>query len=186
MAQRVADLVPAGFNVDRTAAEADRVVIWVRAKAHDCACPDCGERSRRVRSRYWRRPTDLPLGGRRVELRVMVSALSVRRCPLSAPDLRRAVCGRRPGAARPANRTAGPHRASSRPCLGRTPRRRLRCTADDPREQRHVVARRSTTSPAAGRSASRDRHRRLRVAAESSLRHDRLRPRAPPDGRASG
>ena len=72
MAQRVADLVPAGFNVDRTAAEADRVVIWVRAKAHDCACPDCGERSRRVRSRYWRRPTGLPLGGRRVELRVMV------------------------------------------------------------------------------------------------------------------
>jgi transposase len=72
MAQRVADLVPAGFNVDRTAAAADRVVIWVRAKAHDCACPDCGERSRRVRSRYWRRPTDLPLGGRRVELRVMV------------------------------------------------------------------------------------------------------------------
>jgi len=72
MAQRVADLVPAGFNVDRTAAEADRVVIWVRAKADDCACPDCGKRSRRVRSRYWRRPTDLPLGGRRVELRVMV------------------------------------------------------------------------------------------------------------------
>jgi transposase len=72
MAQRVVDLVPAGFNVDRTAAEADRIVIWVRAKADDCACPDCGKRSRRVRSRYWRRPTDLPLGGRRVELRVMV------------------------------------------------------------------------------------------------------------------
>ena len=72
MAQRVADLVPAGFVVERTAVEADRVVISVRAKANDCACPDCGKRSRRVRSRYWRRPADLPLGGRRVELRVMV------------------------------------------------------------------------------------------------------------------
>ncbi len=72
MAQRVTDLVPAGFNVERTAVEPDRVVIWVRAKADDCACPDCGTRSIRVRSRYWRRPADLPLGGRRVELRVMV------------------------------------------------------------------------------------------------------------------
>ncbi len=72
MAQRVTDVVPAGFHVERTALEADRVVIWVRAKSNDCACPDCGQRSVRVRSRYWRRPADLPLGGRRVELRVMV------------------------------------------------------------------------------------------------------------------
>ena len=72
MAQRVADLVPAGFVVERTTVEADGVVISVRAKANDCACPDCGKLSRRVRSRCWRRPADLPLGGRRVELRVMV------------------------------------------------------------------------------------------------------------------
>ena len=72
MAQRVADLVPAGFIVERSSVEADGVVISVRAKANDCACPNCGKRSSRVRSRYWRRPADLPLGGRRVELRVMV------------------------------------------------------------------------------------------------------------------
>lgn len=72
MAQRLAGLVPAGLVVERTAVETDRIVIFARAKSDDGACPDCGRRSRRVRSRYWRSPTDLPLGGRRVELRVMV------------------------------------------------------------------------------------------------------------------
>jgi transposase len=72
MAQRVVGLVPVGFIVEHTAIETDRIVICARAKADDGACPDCGRRSRRVRSRYWRRPTDLPLSGRRVELRVMV------------------------------------------------------------------------------------------------------------------
>ncbi len=42
MAQRVAELVPVAFNVERTAVEPDRVVSWVRAKVDDCACPDCG------------------------------------------------------------------------------------------------------------------------------------------------
>lgn len=72
MIRRVVGLVPEGFIVEGTAFETDRIVICVRAKADDCACPDCGRQSSRVRSRYWRRPTDLPLGGRRVELRVMV------------------------------------------------------------------------------------------------------------------
>ena len=35
-------------------------------------CPACGAVSRRVQSRYRRRVVDLPLGGRRVELLIMV------------------------------------------------------------------------------------------------------------------
>lgn len=122
MAQRVADLVPVAFNVDRTAAEADRVVIWVRAKTDDCACSDCGKRSRRVRSRYGaahRPAARRPRTARRVA--GDGSALSVRRCPLSSPDLRRAVCGWHPGPARPANRTAGPHRSHLGLALGGRP-----------------------------------------------------------------
>ena len=60
MAQLVADLVSAGFIVERSSVEADGVVISVRAKANDCACPNCCKRSSRVRSRYWRRPADMP------------------------------------------------------------------------------------------------------------------------------
>jgi hypothetical protein len=36
MAQQIAAFVPAGFIVERTAVEADRVVLSVRAKAIDC------------------------------------------------------------------------------------------------------------------------------------------------------
>jgi transposase len=36
------------------------------------SCPDCRVPSRRIQSRYQRRAADLPLGGRRVELQVLV------------------------------------------------------------------------------------------------------------------
>ena len=69
---RPSSLVPEGFLVERTTFEPDRVVVWVRSRQLDCACPACGVLSRRVHSRYLRRAADLPLSGRRVGLRVMV------------------------------------------------------------------------------------------------------------------
>ena len=63
---------PRRHIVERTEIEDDRLVIRVRGRAEHDVCPDCGAVSRRGRNRYWRRAEDLPLGGRRVELQVMV------------------------------------------------------------------------------------------------------------------
>lgn len=69
---RPASLVPAGLIVDDVAIESDLVVVRVRIPVAACRCPDCGAISQRRLSRYRRRAKDLPLGGRRVELRVLV------------------------------------------------------------------------------------------------------------------
>ena len=61
-----------GFVVEQTVVGDDRVTVSVRSVGADCACPACGVRSKRVQSRYWRCAADLPLGGRRVDLRVLV------------------------------------------------------------------------------------------------------------------
>ena len=78
-------LVPAGMIVERTDVDGERIVIWVRSRAERGVCPTCGALSRRVHSRYWRRPADLPLSGHRVELRVAVRRF---RCDTD-------LCGRR-------------------------------------------------------------------------------------------
>lgn len=69
---RPSNLVPSGFIVEHTAVGVDRVTVSVRSVATDCACPACGSHSKRVQSRYWRCAADLPFGGRRVDLRVLV------------------------------------------------------------------------------------------------------------------
>lgn len=62
---------PSGFAVDAVQVVADRVQILLRSRRPWGICPSCGSRSRRVQSRYRRRPADLPLGGRRVELSIL-------------------------------------------------------------------------------------------------------------------
>ena len=66
-----ASLAPSGFAVDAVQMVADRVQILLRSRRPWGICPSCGSRSRRVQSRYRRRPADLPLGGRRVELSIL-------------------------------------------------------------------------------------------------------------------
>jgi len=66
-----ASLAPSGFAVDAVQVLADRVQILLRSRRPWGICPGCGGRSRRVQSRYRRRPADLPLGGRRVELSIL-------------------------------------------------------------------------------------------------------------------
>jgi transposase len=64
-------LVPSGFVVESTSFEGDKIVIAVRALGSVGRCPCCATISRRVRSRYRRRVTDLPLSGRIVQLEVI-------------------------------------------------------------------------------------------------------------------
>lgn len=66
-----ASLAPSGFAVDAVRVVADRVQILLRSRRPWGTCPSCGGLSRRVQSRYRRRPADLPLGGRRVELSIL-------------------------------------------------------------------------------------------------------------------
>ena len=66
-----ASLAPDGFAVDAVQVVADRVQILLRSRRQWGTCPSCGGRNRRVQSRYRRRPADLPLGGRRVELSIL-------------------------------------------------------------------------------------------------------------------
>lgn len=66
-----ATLAPDGFAVDAVKVIAERVQILLRSRRPSATCPGCGRQSRRVQSRYVRRPADLPLGGRRVELTVV-------------------------------------------------------------------------------------------------------------------
>lgn len=66
-----ASLAPSGFAVDDVTIIAERVQVRLRSRALSGTCPACGRQSRRVQSRYLRRPADLPFGGRRVELAIV-------------------------------------------------------------------------------------------------------------------
>lgn len=67
-----ASLVPSGLNVDSVDDGEDTLVVTTRSSSASASCPLCGAASRRVQSRYVRRPSDLPCAGRRVRLRLLV------------------------------------------------------------------------------------------------------------------
>lgn len=64
-------LAPPGFAVDEVMVVGECVQVRLRSRYPSGSCPDCGRPSRRVQSRYLRRPADLPLCGRRVELTIV-------------------------------------------------------------------------------------------------------------------
>ena len=70
----VPDLLPGllGFDVARVEILADRITVHNASTAPAAACPRCGTRSHRVRSRYARTLADKPLGGRPLYLHVTV------------------------------------------------------------------------------------------------------------------
>ena len=72
---KTSSLVPAGFVVEHLDIGTDRIGLVVRSGSATATCPDCRTSSRRIQSRYQRRAADLPLGGRRVELQVVVRRL---------------------------------------------------------------------------------------------------------------
>lgn len=47
----------------------DRITIEVHSRSEGGCCPQCGQASERVHSRYWRTLADLPWQGRQVEIR---------------------------------------------------------------------------------------------------------------------
>ncbi len=67
-----ASLIPPGLAVDSVDGSGDAVVVIARRNAVTAACPLCGTISRHVQSRYFRQPSDLPCGGRRVRLQLLV------------------------------------------------------------------------------------------------------------------
>jgi len=66
-----ASLAPFGFAVEAVEIVGECVQIRLRSRNPSAVCPACGRASRRIQSRYERRPADLPLSGRRVELTVV-------------------------------------------------------------------------------------------------------------------
>jgi transposase len=61
-----------GLRLVQVALVSDRIVLEVAASRSGARCPSCGQRSRRVHSRYVRRLADEPIGGRRVAIRFSV------------------------------------------------------------------------------------------------------------------
>ncbi|HEY5410597.1 MAG TPA: ISL3 family transposase [Caulobacteraceae bacterium] len=82
---RPSALVPSGLVLEDVRFDGAVAEITVRSGANEATCPDCGVLTARVHSRYVRKPSDLPLSGRAVHLR-----LAVRRFRCDA-----AGCGRR-------------------------------------------------------------------------------------------
>ncbi|MEV0185786.1 transposase family protein [Streptomyces sp. NPDC050625] len=74
-----------GMVLDRLTEMGGVVVAEAHSAVPELTCPDCATVSRRVHSRYGRRLTEYPVGGRRV-----VVKLEVRRFFCDAAD-----CGRR-------------------------------------------------------------------------------------------
>ncbi len=69
------DVVPEGLSLVSAEVGPEEVSIAARAVTTAVVCPQCGEGSRSIHSRYQRSFADLPAHGRRVRLR-----LEVRRC----------------------------------------------------------------------------------------------------------
>ena len=65
-----ANLAPEGFVVVSVHSVREHFHIVLRSRCPAGTCPDCDRPSRRVQSRYLRRPSDLPVGGRRVVLMI--------------------------------------------------------------------------------------------------------------------
>ena len=70
--------------IDRVRGVGDVVVLFVRARLGCGTCPGCGASSSRVHARYERRLVDVPIGGRRVEVRATVRRFrcDVSTCPV--------------------------------------------------------------------------------------------------------
>ena len=173
---RSSAVVPAGVCVQDVRTEGLGTVITARSSSVEAACPDCKAPARWVHSRYVRTLADLPLGGRPVQLRLVVRRL---RCE-SAACARRIFTERLkpavPWARRTAHLDAVAHQLGL--ALGGRPGGRVRSTADDVGQQRHPLAPGPAARLAGLRAATGDGDRRLGLEAQPSLSHVDLRPGA--------
>jgi transposase len=96
-------LSPTGLLINDVEIGADCIFITAQCRAAAGACPDCGQQSKQVHSRYERRLLDLPSHGRAVQVRV-----AVRRFRCAEPSCRRQIFAEQLGdavAGRSARRT---------------------------------------------------------------------------------
>ena len=63
---RLSSLIPDGLIIDGSAEHEGGIIVSVRAKTDEQACPQCGKLSSRIHSRYVRMAADLPLPARRL------------------------------------------------------------------------------------------------------------------------
>lgn len=66
-----ASLAPLGFVLEAVKIVGECVQVRLRSRNLSAACPACGRASRRIQTRYERRPADFSLSDRRVELTVV-------------------------------------------------------------------------------------------------------------------
>lgn len=175
-----AALLPPGLIVEHVHIDDIGVAATARSRERGAICPDCGEPSKRVHSRYARSLSDLPAHGRPVRV-----SLTVRRFRCGNDRCPGRIFAERFGDDIVAPCT--PHGAAadgsppSRPRAWRPPRPGPRPAPADAGEQGHPAA----DGPGAGAGGeaglARDRHRRPGVEARAPLRHHRLRPGAARD-----
>lgn len=65
------NLVPPGFVVEYANQDGNQMAIVISRAKNTATCPACGTVSRRIRSRYQRQVSDLPLAGQSVRLLVV-------------------------------------------------------------------------------------------------------------------
>ena len=99
-----------GLDVTDLSIDPDTITIEAQPSAATAICPNCGQDSDRVHSRYTRRITDLPIQGKPFVIR-----LTARRFYCARRHCRRRVfCERLSGLAEPHARTSGPLTESHR------------------------------------------------------------------------
>jgi hypothetical protein len=172
---RTSRLVSAGFTVEWSEINGDSAVVSVRAVAVSGLCRSYGASLLRVQSRYWRQAAGLPMAGRRVVPRVMA-----RRFWCDAVLSGRCIFAERSGddVLAPMSRRTGRLKMTVHHlgvALGGRPAARFadRLMVSASNDTLLRVVRRRARLPA---ETLRDRHRRLRLAAQSSLWHNCLRP----------
>lgn len=65
-------LAPAGLAVERLETTSDKIIIFGRPRSETAICPCCGNASKSVHSGYQRCLSDLPSGGRAVQIKIRV------------------------------------------------------------------------------------------------------------------
>jgi transposase len=169
---RLSDLVPAGFIAERITHIDDETCILLSSGA-TASCSACGQMSRTVRSCYCRQVADLPCQEGAVRLLVRTRRFT---CDAVLGG-RQIFAGRFGDVLPPYARRTGRlehlvhHLALA---LGGRPAARFCSAAHPSRQQRHLAPRHTQARIAAVDSALGDWHRRLGLAAQSSLWQLRL------------
>ena len=68
--EEIVNLIDSELEYVSHAIEEDRLIIEVKSRRKEVECPFCGEKSNKVHSVYVRKFQDLPVGGKKVEVKI--------------------------------------------------------------------------------------------------------------------